>query len=279
MSGSENKPSIVPFDIPADEEDDDVVFSSVLPASGVPRTTPSGGFPAVPSKTGAMAAVGVSGGPSFQDLAVAPLATLTVLGGSVPRTIDVQTSPFQIGRAVGDLKLDDPYLSPVHVQLRAVRSALMLEDLNSRNGVFLRIADELALEDFDEIAVGHQRFIFRSSWDHPENTQLPYQDNTLLMGADPPYDAHRLVAVLNNGNVSRVFPIPASHGAGPSVSGNADLDATAAMVYAMIERRSGKCFIKDLEHENGTFIRIHDPVELIEGDCFLVGRTRISVSY
>lgn len=278
MSGSENKPSIVPFDIRSDDEEDDEVFSSVLPTGGAPRVTPSGGFPAVGPKLGvhppSSGAV-----PNLQSLAVQPLATLTVLGGSIPRSVDIHTSPFQIGRAVGDLKLDDPYLSPIHVQLRAVRSALMLEDLNSRNGVFLRIADELSLEDFDEIAIGHQRFIYRNSWDHPDGGVQPYQDSTLLMGSDPPFDAHRLVTVLNNGNVSRVFPIHATPSVARNGEFNAESDATAAMVHAMIERRSGKCFIKDLDHENGTFIRIHDPVELIEGDCFLVGRTRISVTY
>lgn len=259
MSGSENKPTNVPFDIP--EEDEDEVFSSVLPASAGPRITPSGGFPAV------------------GKAASGPLASLKVLGGSIERTVDVLTSPFQIGRGQGDLRLDDPYVSPFHVQLRASKGSMVIEDLNSRNGVFLRIADELALEDFDEIAIGHQRYIFRTSWDYSGMPSQPYADMTQTMGGDAPTDSFRLVRVLNNGTIARIHAISDTHVIGAQGEFVVESDAVVSTVHAMIERRAGKCFIKDLDSENGTFIRIHDPVDLIEGDCFLVGRTRISVRY
>lgn len=260
MNGSDNKPANMPFDIPEDEDDE--VFSSVLPSGAVPRMTPSSGLPSV-----------------TRTLAVQPLATLTVLSGSAPQTVNVEQSPFQVGRGRGDLELDDPYISPLHVQLRAVRSTLLLEDLNSRNGVFLRIADELALEDFDEIAIGHQRLIFRTSWDYPTHSNQPYQDNTLGMGGDAPVDALRLVGVLNSGAIARIYPITGRHTLGTEADFVVESDHAVSPQHALIERRAGKCFIKDLESEYGTFIRIHDPVELLEGDCFLVGRTRISVSY
>ncbi len=260
MNGSENKPANMPFDIP--EDDDDEVYSSVLPAGALPRMTPAGGLPSV-SRT----------------IAVQPLATLTVLSGSAPQAANVEQSPFQVGRGSGSLVLDDPYVSPLHVQLRAVKSTLLLEDLNSRNGVFLRIADELALEDFDEIAIGHQRLVFRTSWDYPTQPNQPYQDNTLSMGGDAPADAFRLVSVLNSGTVARIYPITGRHTLGTEGEFVVESDHAVSPTHAVIERRAGKCFIKDLESEYGTFIRIHDPVELLEGDCFLVGRTRVSVSY
>ena len=99
------------------------------------------------------------------------------------------------------------------------------------------------------------------------------------MGGDAPTDALRLVRVLNNGTIARVYPITGQHVIGAQGDFVVESDSAVSAAHAMMERRAGKCFIKDLNSENGTFIRIHDPVELIEGDCFLVGRTRISVRY
>jgi pSer/pThr/pTyr-binding forkhead associated (FHA) protein len=64
---------------------------------------------------------------------------------------------------------------------------------------------------------------------------------------------------------------------------NADLcfpeDSILSSPHAVIHRDGDRYLLRDLESESGTFIRIADAVELIDGDCFLVGRTRIRLTF
>jgi hypothetical protein len=56
--------------------------------------------------------------------------------GHVHARARVESLPFRIGRAYhNDLILDDPYVSPVHVQIEGEPASLVLRDLDSENGV------------------------------------------------------------------------------------------------------------------------------------------------
>lgn len=66
-----------------------------------------------------------------------------------------------VGRRSGDVVIeDDPYLSGTHLRIRRARGRVILEDLNSTNGVFLRLHEEVELRPGDEILVGGQLFRF-----------------------------------------------------------------------------------------------------------------------
>ena len=56
-------------------------------------------------------------------------------------------------------------------------------------------------------------------------------------------------------------------------------DSHLSSPHAVIRRDQDRFFLRDLESDYGTFIRIADAVELIDGDCFLVGRTRIRLMF
>ena len=84
---------------------------------------------------------------------------------TVLRAQTLQSERMLIGTANCDMLLKDPFLSRWHAQIFYRDSQILLEDLRSHNGVFLRIADELLLEDGDEILAGRQRFLFQTSFD------------------------------------------------------------------------------------------------------------------
>lgn len=214
--------------------------------------------------------------------AVAPrvVARLTVEpSGEPPRTIDVTTTNFTIGQYRCDLDLKDQYVSSAHAMISVQRDVVRLRDLGSHNGVFLRIADDMALEDWDEIACGSQRFVFRTTWDSVAPPSNPGVTTTPSMGGNLPADAARLIQLYSGDQVGSVWRITDRATIGRR---NADIcepdDDYLSDTHAVLQRRDGKVFIRDGNSQHGTFIRVLESVELIDGDVFQVGRTRLKIS-
>ena len=63
-----------------------------------------------------------------------------------------------IGRTEGDLVVADPALSELHCKLIPAKNSLTIEDLGSRNGVYVRINEEVELHDQDQISIGTMHF-------------------------------------------------------------------------------------------------------------------------
>ena len=260
----------VPFALPDDEDED--VFSSVeMDRLQAPPPTfrTSGGMPAVTAADARAANV------------LRARLTVESARDAQPATVDVERDLFLIGGPSAHLHLRDDYVSAWHAQLRAEDRTLVLEDMGSENGVYLRIADELPLEDCDEIVVGNQRFVFRTSWDKPRDAPTgPFVTPVRSLGGNAPSAATRLVQLYSDGIIGGVWRIGDTLSIGRH---NADVcepdDAWLSDPHATIERRGAQFFIKDAHSQWGTFIRVFDPVELIDGDCFVVGRSRIKITY
>jgi pSer/pThr/pTyr-binding forkhead associated (FHA) protein len=101
------------------------------------------------------------------------MKTLSDRGGSGARLRVVVTEPPQsrqsvplgdavtVGRRSGDIVIaDDPYLSGRHLRVRREMGRAILEDLDSTNGVFVRIRGQIELRPGDEIVIGGQVFRF-----------------------------------------------------------------------------------------------------------------------
>lgn len=280
--GSKN----VPFALP-DEEDEDV-FSSVeverdedvLTSSPVVEGTPAGATPSVSGGNVRSANTSASG--PRPTVSSKPNAILKIDGPGLPspETVDVNRLVFNIGRDRAHLALKDEYVSPWHAQLRIEGGKVVLSDLGSKNGVFLRIADDLQLEDFDEILVGRQRFVFRTTWDPPAQPASPNEPRTPALGGNLPPESARIIQMYSGEQIGTVTRVPDRIVIGrQNADVTAETDAELSSPHATIERRGSQFFIKDARSKHGTFIRVLDSVELIDGDCFMVGRSRISLSY
>lgn len=210
-----------------------------------------------------------------------PWINVQTYGSPTAQRYEIRGSRFLIGRERADLPLADPFASKWHAQLYTDHNSLMLEDLGSHNGVYLRVADDFALEDGDEILVGSQRLIFRtrpipvtiSSTNMPEHRSIP------TLGA--PHDhTPRIIMMLENDHVGAIYPLTDSTLIGRQ---NADIcasqDELLSAQHATISRHGQQYFLHDLKSQNGTFIRVRGAVELIDGDCFMIGRTRLTIFY
>jgi pSer/pThr/pTyr-binding forkhead associated (FHA) protein len=81
------------------------------------------------------------------------------LDGRVTGEFALEKPEITIGRTRGDLTFnDDPYMSAAHARVVAQPARFVLQDLNSRNGVYRRIRDEVELKDGDEFFVGEHVF-------------------------------------------------------------------------------------------------------------------------
>jgi len=78
-------------------------------------------------------------------------------GGVRGMTVCARASSLQIGREGGDLNFPgDPYMSGTHCRVEETQGALVLTDLNSRNGTYIRIAGERELEHGDYLFIGRK---------------------------------------------------------------------------------------------------------------------------
>lgn len=67
--------------------------------------------------------------------------------------------PFEFGTLTSDLA--DPYLDPRHVRIVPRKLGFSVEDLRSRNGVFVLLRHPVAIQDGDSFRIGHQLLRFR----------------------------------------------------------------------------------------------------------------------
>jgi pSer/pThr/pTyr-binding forkhead associated (FHA) protein len=191
----------------------------------------------------------------------------------------LQPGRVMIGREQADLPLtQDPTISRWHASLLWRAGALTLEDMASTNGVFLRIADAFLLEDGDEFALGLHRFVFLST--SPALRYKPERevDGVRLAGGASAAAFPRLMHLLEGGVIGGLYPLGERFHIGNK---QGELvcpdDMSMSGTHAVIERRQHAFYLRDLASALGSYIRINSPVELLDGDSFLVGRTRIAV--
>lgn len=78
-------------------------------------------------------------------------------GGSFGMVVCARASSLQIGREGGDLNFPgDPFMSGTHCRIEESGGRIMLTDLNSRNGTYVRIRDEKELSHGDYLFIGRK---------------------------------------------------------------------------------------------------------------------------
>jgi hypothetical protein len=81
-------------------------------------------------------------------------------GGCAGACAVARGNALQVGSAIGDLVFpDDPLVSEQHCLLEEQAGSLVLTDLGSRTGVFVRVRGEQVLKNGDELLVGRTRLV------------------------------------------------------------------------------------------------------------------------
>ena len=214
---------------------------------------------------------------------------------------------LDIGRLEGHIVVgEDPYLSPRHVRLAYEGGRLVLRDLGSTNGVYLRLAPtrdmkgrkdagsgaEVAvpLQDQDLILVGQQVLRFEITREGEAGLGPAAEHGTLLFGspAGPRYArlsqrtvegitrdvyyVRKVETVFGRESGDVVFtedPFLSRRHAAVRVLGR---DGNMPAAGAKLDPADARFALVDLGSSNGTFLRIRSEIELVRGDHFRVGQ-------
>ena len=181
-----------------------------------------------------------------------------------------------IGRTDGDVLFpNDPYMAFWHAQISYRKNGIFLKDMNTTNGVYLRLRAEMVLQDRDRFIIGNQLFEFRDSWKLPE----AQQDGSINQGSRGFTQGTRILLIREGDEQIGVYLL----GNGLSIGRQrGELlfpdDSSLDPEHASIRRfADGSCRLMDFNSETGVFLRIREEVEITKGDCFQIGLQRIRV--
>jgi pSer/pThr/pTyr-binding forkhead associated (FHA) protein len=191
----------------------------------------------------------------------------------------IQAPRVMIGREQSDLPMtQDPHVSRWHASLSWRAGSLEIEDIGSTNGVFLRIADEFLLEDGDEFVLGMHKFVFLSTSEPLKYEPEREAGGVRIAGAPCAPSFARLLHIMEGGVIAGLYPLGERFHVGSQQGELVCVDDPGmSAIHAVVERRQRAYYLRDLGSAQGSYIRINSPVELLDGDSFLVGRTRVFV--
>jgi pSer/pThr/pTyr-binding forkhead associated (FHA) protein len=190
----------------------------------------------------------------------APLArarlsmTLIRPDGTEGGTHELRPGENKLGRSFGPVFENDGYLSPVHAQLDIRGTAAMVRDLDSLNGVFVKMTQEEELTSGQIIRIGQEllRFELIAA---PE----PTPDGTELMGSPNPGYWGKLTVIIGRDITGAAFPLLGESSTLGRERGDINFpdDGYVSGLHARVTLRDGRVFLADLGSSNGTFIKVN----------------------
>ncbi|HXU60610.1 MAG TPA: FHA domain-containing protein [Polyangia bacterium] len=174
-----------------------------------------------------------------------------------------------IGRGQAQLFDADAYLSPRHAELSVGADGVMIRDLQSLNGVFLKIMGEEPLESGDIFRIGQELLRFEVI-----SPPQPLEDGTEIMGTPNPGFWGRLSVIVGRDVDGSAFPL-----FGESIvlgRERGDIlfpeDGYVSGTHSRIALHDDRVFLTDLGSSNGTFLRLRHERVVPTGSFLLMGQ-------
>ncbi len=200
-------------------------------------------------------------------------ARLTVVSGSAPEglTWGLSGTSHVAGRSSGDISLsEDKFVSPEHATFLYRDGQLVVTDIGSTNGVYLRIRGPHSLQSGDWFRVGSQYFVFESL---EQKDSYESSDGTHHFISPVRKGGFRIQQVLEGGKPGLSHTASSDEitigGDGANIALPADnhLSSSHARVYAA---KKGYA-LEDTDSTNGTYVRIRGEAALTHGDYVIIG--------
>ncbi len=174
-----------------------------------------------------------------------------------------------IGRGQGPLFDNDAYLSPRHGEFLVGPNGMMIRDLRSLNGVFLKITQEEPLESGDIFRIGQELLRFEII-----SAPQPLEDGTEIMGTPNPGFWGRLSVVVGRDVDGSAFPLFGDAIVLGRERGDVLFpeDGYVSGSHARIAINDSQVFLSDLGSSNGTFLRIRSERLVPTGSFVLMGQ-------
>jgi pSer/pThr/pTyr-binding forkhead associated (FHA) protein len=174
-----------------------------------------------------------------------------------------------IGRGQAPLFDADAYLSPRHAALIVGAEGVTIRDLQSLNGVFLKITAEETLESGDIFRIGQELLRFEVI-----SPPQALEDGTEIMGTPNPGFWGRLSVIVGRDVDGSAFPL-----FGESIvlgRERGDIlfpeDGYVSGTHSRISLHDDHVFLTDLGSSNGTFLRLRHERLVPTGSFLLMGQ-------
>jgi pSer/pThr/pTyr-binding forkhead associated (FHA) protein len=185
-----------------------------------------------------------------------PRLSMTLIrpDGTEGGTHDLRPGENKLGRSFGAVFENDGYLSPIHASLDIRGQTALVRDMDSLNGVFVKMTQEEELVSGQIIRIGQELLRFELI-----PTPEPTADGTELMGSPNPGFWGKLTVIIGREVTGAAFPL-----LGESVTlgrerGEINFpdDGYVSGLHARVTLRDGRVFLADLGSSNGTFIKVN----------------------
>ena len=178
-----------------------------------------------------------------------------------------------LGRTQGEFRFDDPYLSDRHARFIRGPQGFIVCDLDSTNGVYLRIREALSLSDGDFVLVGQQVLRFRMLPKTDKPLGVATEGGVHVFGSPEQPRVAKLSLYTTEGvyrNVHYLYREQTVLGRDASDIVFAD-DVFLSRRHAAIRLSQQIATLEDLNSSNGTFVRIRGRQGLRNGDELRIG--------
>ena len=174
-----------------------------------------------------------------------------------------------IGRGQAPLFDNDAYLSPRHGEFIVGPNGMMIRDLRSLNGVFLKITQDEPLESGDIFRIGQELLRFEII-----SAPQPLEDGTEIMGTPNPGFWGRLSVVVGRDVDGSAFPLFGDAIVLGRERGDVLFpeDGYVSGSHARIAINDSQVFLSDLGSSNGTFLRVRSERVVPTGSFVLMGQ-------
>jgi pSer/pThr/pTyr-binding forkhead associated (FHA) protein len=172
-----------------------------------------------------------------------------------------------------------------HMRIGVEGAKVIVEDLGSLNGVFVKLRGPVELEDGARFRVGSQVVEFRRAEPVEPVEPAVSEDGEVFWSGDLRAPAY-LEFFRPDGRPGLRVPLTKPDatvlGREPRSGRPVDIalagDEMASGQHAAIRREGDRFFLEDLNSRNGTFLRLRGTCEIQVGDELLVGRVLLRVA-
>jgi len=193
--------------------------------------------------------------------------------GSDGASYVMRGNQIDIGRTEGDLLFEDAYLSPRHARIATAPTGQVLSDLQSKNGIYIRLRAGAELRNGDLVLVGRQVLEFELIPDFEKDLRPAVQHNVVQFGTNSRPSWARLRQIGPAGVAHDVFYLSREHVVLGREQGDIVFsdDQFMSRRHAHLSFKGGNVRIEDLGSSNGTFVRLRGDHLLVPGDVMRIG--------
>jgi pSer/pThr/pTyr-binding forkhead associated (FHA) protein len=208
-----------------------------------------------------------------------PPARLVVIAqdGSSGAEYTLNSAETEIGRDAGAIRLTtDPYVSSRHLRITRRNGRFFVRDLESVNGVYVRLRASEVLRHADLVLIGLEVLRFELVSDAERGLGPVTDRGTRVFGSPSVPRLARLCQLTVEGVIRDVYYLSRDETVLGRESGDIVFtnDPFMSRRHASVDRdpASSTFSVRDLGSSNGTFVAIRDERELENGDHVRVGQ-------